>query len=143
MKFVSITNKKATSIFHVPVQMPTFPCSQRSQGAVMSQKCRQHKKVCRARGPQTKIITSLYPQRTLRCMTLPFYMQQLSYMRRVEAALRYIRLCCIQQFFCDTKEILAGAKKLLCHIWHSVDPTLLYPASTVHTAICLVKCFQQ
>ena len=35
MKFVSVTNEKATSKFHVPVQTPAFPCSQRSQGAVM------------------------------------------------------------------------------------------------------------
>ena len=35
MKSVSITNEKATSTFHVPVQTPAFPCSQRSQGAVV------------------------------------------------------------------------------------------------------------
>ena len=35
VKFVSVTNEKATSKFHVPVQTPAFPCSQRSQGAVL------------------------------------------------------------------------------------------------------------
>ena len=35
MKFISITNKKATSTFHEPVQMPAFSCLQSSQGAAM------------------------------------------------------------------------------------------------------------
>ena len=53
MKFVSVTNEKAGSTFHVPVQTPGFPCSQRSQGTpcVNVLEIQTAQKVCRARGP--------------------------------------------------------------------------------------------
>ena len=54
MKFDSVTNEKATSKFHVLVQTPAFPCSQKSQGAVVLE-MQITQKACRARGLTDKI----------------------------------------------------------------------------------------
>ena len=123
MTFVFVTNKKGTSIFHVPVQTPAFPCSQRSQGAVICQKCRQHKKSAAQEVPETKI-TTLHRTRLLRYKRRSCYIQS-SYQSGPKYLFRYRRHNGISYFaisdtFLLTQRILAGTKNSLRYIRHFI-----------------------
>ena len=103
MIFASVTNKKVTSKFHVPLQMPAFKCTQRSQEAVT-----QHKKSARQEVPQTKITTLLYISEVNSSLH-EFALQKV--------ALQYIWLCCISHtfFFLGDKKKEFGRDQILPH----------------------------
>lgn len=117
MIFASVTNKKVTSKFHVPLQMPAFKCTQRSQEAVT-----QHKKSARQEVPQTKITTSLYISEVNSSLH-EFALQKV--------ALQYIWLRCISHTFFFPWWHKEG-------IWLGLNFASLYPA-----LCCIQLCYFQ